>query len=75
MAGKENERGIGRNLFVKKEDNDEDGEGEDKKKKVKTSEYTAHVAVSSEAARNKQNESLPRLCALQPDLFIAGNIL
>lgn len=75
---KERERGTGRDLFAENGDNNERMRSEDKKKEKKIyiyiyiyvqketfakDTYTAHVAVSSEPTRNKQNESFPRLCA------------
>jgi len=40
----------------------------DEKKTLKDT-YTAHVAVSSEALRNKQNESFPPLCSITRSLY------
>lgn len=40
-----------------------------KKKKTSKDTYTAHVAVSSEAPRNKQNESFPPLCSITRSLY------
>jgi len=39
------------------------------KKTSKDTSYTAHVAVSSEALRNKQNESFPPLCSITRSLY------
>lgn len=74
---KERERDTSRDLFAENGDNNERMRSEDKKKGKKKiyiyiyvqketfakDRYTAHVAVSSEPTRNKQNESFPRLCA------------
>ena len=38
-------------------------------KKTLKDTYTAHVAVSCEALRNKQNESFPPLCSITRSLY------
>lgn len=79
-----------RDLFAENGDNNERMRDEDKirekkyiyiymyiRKRSRKDMYTAHVAVSSEPIRNKQNESFSRLCTnYNPiSLYRAGNIL